>query len=68
MRHCLVKGEDFITFVDESLYLSYARSTWWIDSSATIHVVNSLQGFNGGRTLQRGERQIKVATGVEAEV
>ena len=34
------KGEDIITFVDESLYLSYAKSTWWIDSGATIHVVN----------------------------
>jgi hypothetical protein len=36
------KGEDIITFVDESLYLSYAKSTWWIDSGATIHIANSL--------------------------
>ena len=62
------KGEDIITFVDESLYLSYAKSTWWIDSGATIHVVNSLQGFHMRRTLQRGERHIKVANGVKAEV
>ena len=68
MRHCLVKIEDIIIFVDESLYLSYARSTWWIDSGAIVHVANSLQGFIGGRTLQRGERHIKVATGVEGEV
>jgi hypothetical protein len=36
------KGEDIITFVDEFLHLSYAKSTWWIDSGATIHVANSL--------------------------
>ena len=61
------RGEDFITFIDEFLYLSYSKSTWWIDSGATIHVANSLQGFHT-RTLQRGERRIKVANRVEAEV
>jgi hypothetical protein len=48
--------------------LSYSRSTWWIDSGATIHVANSLQGFHMRRTLQRGERSIRVVNGVEAEV
>jgi len=62
------RGEDFITFIDESLYLSYAKSTWWIDSGVTIHIANSLQGFHTRRTLQRGERKIKVANGVQAEV
>ena len=59
---------DIITFIYESLYLSYAKSTWWIDSGATVHVANSLQGFRKRRALQRGERKIKVANGVEAEV
>jgi hypothetical protein len=49
------------------LYLSYAKSTWWIDSGATIHVANSLQGFRT-RTLQRGERRLRVANDVTAEV
>ena len=62
------KGEDIITFTNESLYLSYAKSTWWIDSGATIYVANSLQGFQMRRTLQRGERHIKVANGVKAKV
>ena len=44
------------------------NSTWWIDSGATVHVANSMQGFHTSRTLQRGERRIKVANGVEAEV
>ena len=48
------------------MYLSYAKSTWWIDSKAIVHVANSLQGFCTRRTLQRGERRIKVANGVEA--
>ena len=45
------QNKDIITFIDESLYLSYAKSTWWIDSGVTIHVVNSLQGFHTRRTL-----------------
>jgi hypothetical protein len=55
-------------FVDESLFLSYAKSTWWIDSGATIHVANSLQGFHMRKTLRRGERSIRVTNGIEAEV
>ena len=31
-----------------------------------VHVANSLHGFRTRRTLQRGERRIKVANGVEA--
>jgi hypothetical protein len=38
------------------------------DSGATTHVANSLQGLSGTRTLQRGERTIKVANGVQANV
>jgi hypothetical protein len=51
-----------------SYFLSYSKFTWWIDSGVTIHVANSLQGFHTRRTLQRGERSIRVANGVEAEV
>ena len=54
--------------MSESFYLSYAKSTWWIDLGATIHVANLLQGFHTRRTLQRGERHIKVANGVKTEV
>ena len=31
------KGENIIAFINEFLYVQYS-STWWIDSSATIHV------------------------------
>ena len=38
-----IKSMDgYDSFIDKSLYLSYAKSTWWIDSGATVHVVNSL--------------------------
>jgi hypothetical protein len=42
LKYLNKNGEDLVTFVDESLYISYAKSTWWIDSGATIHVDNSL--------------------------
>jgi hypothetical protein len=56
-----------VTFVVESLFLSYEKYTWWIDSSATIHVANSLHGFIS-RTLRSGEISIKLANDVEPEV
>jgi hypothetical protein len=42
LKHLNKQGGDHVTFVDESLFLSYSKSTWWIDSGATIHVANSL--------------------------
>jgi hypothetical protein len=62
------KGENIITFINESLYVQYSKSTWWIDSGATVHIVNSLQGFRSTRTVQRKERCVKVANGVQADV
>jgi hypothetical protein len=62
------KCKDLITSIDESLYLDYSSCTWWIDSGATIHVVNFLQGLSMRRTLPRGERTIRVANGEKAEV
>jgi hypothetical protein len=34
---------------------SYAKSTWWIDLSATIHIVNSLHGFHMRGPLEEKE-------------
>jgi hypothetical protein len=36
------KGIDTVSFVNESLYSQFSKSTWWIDSGATVHVANSL--------------------------
>jgi hypothetical protein len=68
LKHLNKQGEDHITFINESLFLSYAKSTWWIDSGATIYVANSLHGFHTRRTLRRGERSIRVTNDVEAKV
>jgi hypothetical protein len=68
LKHLNKQSEDHVTFVDESLFLSYAKSTWWIDLGATIHATNSLQGFHTRRTLRRGERSIRVTNSVKAEV
>jgi hypothetical protein len=62
------KGIDTVSFGNESLYLEFSKSTWWIDSGKTVHVANSLQGFHSTRTMQRSERRIKVANGVQADV
>ena len=60
LKSLLKRDEDFITFIDKFLFLSYAKSTWWIDSGATVHVSNSLQGFHTRRTPQRGEKELKL--------
>ena len=48
LKSLLKRGEDIITFIDESLYLSYAKSTWWIDSGELfilqIHYRDSVRG------------------------
>jgi hypothetical protein len=62
------EGTDQITFIDESLYLDFFTNSWWIDSGATVHVANSLQGFRTRRMLEKGTRSIRVANGKEAAV
>jgi hypothetical protein len=62
------KGENIITFINESLYVQYSKSTWWIDLEVTVHVANFLQRFCSMRTTQRRERCIKVTNGVWADV
>jgi hypothetical protein len=62
------KCKDLITSIDESLYLDYSSCTWWIDSGATIHVVNSLHRLSMRRTPSKRERTIRFANGEEADV
>jgi hypothetical protein len=62
------KGNNIVSFVNESLYTYFLKSTWWIDSGATVHVANSLQGFYSTWTTKRREGHIEVANGVQADV
>jgi hypothetical protein len=68
LKHLNKQSDDHVIFIDEFLFLSYSRSTWWIDSGVTIHIANSLQGFHTRQTFQRGKRSIRVANSVKAEV
>ena len=68
-KWCVKKGNvDIISIVDESFYAYFPLNTWWIDSSATVHVANSSQGLSCVWTIRRGTRRLRVANGVEAEV
>ena len=45
----------------------YANS-WWIDSGATDHICNSLQGFRVTRSLNEGEMQLKMTSSASISV
>ena len=62
------QGNNIVSLVNESLYTQFSKSTWWIDSGATVHVANCLQGFHSTRTTLRREGGIEVANGIKAEV
>jgi hypothetical protein len=47
------KGNNIVSFINESLYTQFPKSTWWIDSGATVHIANSLQGFSSTRSTER---------------
>jgi hypothetical protein len=61
------KGNDFISFIDESFFTNFFSNTWWIDFGATVHVTNLSQGLLGARTTGR-KRSLQVADGREAKV
>jgi hypothetical protein len=62
------KGIDTVSFVNESLYSQFSKSTWCIDSGATVHVANSLHGFHSTGTMQRSKRCIEVANEVQVDI
>ena len=62
------KGNDVVSFIDESFLANFSPNTWWIDSGATVHISNSLQVFHSMRTIRKGERSLRVADGNEVEV
>jgi hypothetical protein len=41
---------------------------WWIDSSSTVHVSNSMQGFLTIQTLNPNENFIVMGNGVKVQV
>jgi hypothetical protein len=61
-------GNDFNSMICESLLVDIPLNTWWVDTGAFVHITNSLQGFLSMRMLQKGEKKLKVANGLEVEV
>jgi hypothetical protein len=59
-------NDDVISSIYES-FTFFSRDTWWIDSSATMHVTNSSQEFLSARTTKR-KRILKVTDGLKAKV
>jgi hypothetical protein len=39
------KGNNTVSFVNESLYTHFSKSTWWIDSGTTVHVAKKITGI-----------------------
>ncbi|KAK2972148.1 hypothetical protein RJ640_018216 [Escallonia rubra] len=58
-----LKGLDMeISEVDAPL------NTWWVDTGATVHITNSLQGFLSVKKLNKGDRNVLVGNGEKAQV
>ncbi|RVW71665.1 Retrovirus-related Pol polyprotein from transposon TNT 1-94 [Vitis vinifera] len=43
-------------------------NSWWIDTDASIHITNSLQGYLTSKRLSKGERTITLGNGTEVEI
>ncbi|RVX16253.1 Retrovirus-related Pol polyprotein from transposon TNT 1-94 [Vitis vinifera] len=43
-------------------------NSWWIDTGASIHITNSLQGYLTSKRLSKGERTITLGNGTEVEI
>ncbi|KAF7812098.1 Retrovirus-related Pol polyprotein from transposon TNT 1-94 [Senna tora] len=52
------KGNSISFFIYESNMVDVSSNTWWIDSGATIHISNSLQGFLNQRKPTSSEQYI----------
>jgi transposase InsO family protein len=52
----------------ESNHVDFSHNTWWLDSGATIHVSNTLQGFITKRAPSKDEVKVFVGNGVQVAV
>ncbi|KAM1502254.1 hypothetical protein ACFXTO_027626 [Malus domestica] len=62
----IFKGEVLVCF--ETNNVEYARDSWWLDSGASIHVTNSLQGYISKIVPRRDEVSVIVGNGGRAVV
>ena len=50
----------------ESFLVDVPPNSWWIDTGASIHITNSMQGYTSWK-LNKGERTITVGNGIEVD-
>ncbi|KAI5335604.1 hypothetical protein L3X38_025737 [Prunus dulcis] len=63
------KGKKTSVFVVyESNSLEMLSNTWWLDSGATVHVINSLQGFKTKRVPNKDDLKVFVGNGERVKV
>ncbi|KAK3002003.1 hypothetical protein RJ639_020929 [Escallonia herrerae] len=62
------KGNLSICFCYESYTIDAPLNTWWVDTGATVHITNSLQGFLSVKKLNKGDRNVLVGNGEKAQV
>ena len=70
-KDCLkLKGQsgNFSIAIIESCFVANSANSWWIDSEATDHICNSLQGLRVIRSLNEGEMQLKMASSASISV
>ncbi|KAK3015762.1 hypothetical protein RJ639_005496 [Escallonia herrerae] len=62
------KGNLSICVYYESYTIDAPLNTWWVDTGATVHITNSLQGFLSVKKLNKGDRKVLVGNGEKAQV
>ncbi|KAK3040692.1 hypothetical protein RJ639_028388 [Escallonia herrerae] len=62
------KGNLSIYVCYESYTIDAPLNTWWVDTGATVHITNSLQGFLSVKKLNKGDRNVLVGNGEKAQV
>ncbi|KAK3032791.1 hypothetical protein RJ639_035894 [Escallonia herrerae] len=62
------KGNLSICVCYESYTIDAPLNTWWVDTGATVHITNSLQGFLSMKKLNKGDCNVLVGNGEKAQV
>ena len=52
----------------ESYLVDIRPNSWWIDTGASIHITNSLQGYLTSKRLSKWERTITLGNGTKVEI
>ena len=52
----------------ESYLVAASPNSWWIDTGASIHIKNSLQGYPTSKRLSKGKWPITLGNGTKVEI